>query len=94
MNRHPQIQWVFWQPTTAGFVVRCGACGAQTSVGSPGLVDAFARDHAQHTSPARGHYGAGDLVAGATKALGMQSCTPCEARRHALNQALPKLWRR
>lgn len=94
MNRHPQVQWVLWQPTTAGFVVRCSACGAQGSVGTPQLVDTFAAQHQEHRSPAQGHYGAGDLVARATSALGIQPCTPCEARRAALNQALPKLWRR
>lgn len=94
MNRHPQVQWIFWQPTTQGFVARCQACGVGVAVGSPQEVDAFAAQHQQHQSSVQGYYGAGDLVARATGALGLKHCTPCEARQHQLNQRFPRLWRR
>lgn len=34
--------------------------------------------------------GIGDVVAGATKAVGMQPCTPCRRRQQALNAATPR----
>lgn len=94
MTRHPQVSWILWQRTTGGFSARCEACGATVSAPSPQGVDAFAQAHLEHRSPAQGHYGAGDLVARATKALGIAACSPCEARRQAMNQAFPRVWRR
>lgn len=74
--------------------MRCTACGAQATAGAPAGVDAFAQSHQEHQSAAQGHYGAGDMVARATKALGIEPCTPCEARRRQLNGLFPRLWRR
>lgn len=91
---HPQVRWVVWGRTTQGFVVRCTVCGAAATAGSPQGVDAFAAAHQAHQSPAQTHYGAGDLVARATKALGVEPCTPCEQRRRDWNQRFPRLWPR
>lgn len=94
MNAHPSVRWVLWELSPQGFELRCSVCGATARAGDPRGADAFAHAHAEHQSPARGYYGAGDAVAAATKALGMQTCTPCEARRQAMNNLLPKVWRR
>lgn len=94
-QQHPQIPWVLWQRTTTGFAVHCRACKASAAAGTPEGVDAFAGAHQQHQSASPTHYGAGDLVARATKAMGLgKPCTPCEARRAALNARFPQLWRR
>ena len=53
-------------------------------------VTRFAADH----SAAPGYAGAGDAVHAVTRRLGIGSCTPCEARRAALNGVFPRLWRR
>ena len=94
MQRHPQVQWILWQQTAGGFTARCEACGVTVSTSSPQGVDAFATDHQAHASPSAGHYGAGDLVARATKALGIEPCTPCEARRRQLNGLFPRVFPR
>jgi len=91
---HPSVPWVQWGSTTQGFVARCDACGAQGALGTPQAVDAFAAQHQEHRSASVGHYGAGDAVAAATRALGIDSCTPCERRRQQLNGLLPRVWRR
>ena len=94
MNSHPNVRWVLWEGTPQGFDLRCSVCGATARAGNPAGADAFARDHAEHRSAATGHYGAGDVVAAATKAIGLESCTPCEARRRAMNGWLPRVWKR
>jgi hypothetical protein len=60
------------------------------------VADAFARLHAQHQPavPAQTHLGAGDLIAKFTGALGIKPCTPCEARKRALNGMFPRVMRR
>lgn len=91
---HPRVQWVIltqYGPTSV--VCQCQACGASSNAASPRDIEAFATQHAQHQSSPT-HYGAGDLVAGATKAMGFKPCTPCEQRRRQLNGLLPRLWRR
>lgn len=93
MNRHPQVPAVAWMQTPQGFVMRCTACGAQASAASPGGVDAFARAHL-HPAPPRQTLGLGDVVAAATKAVGIKPCTPCEARRQRLNALFPRVWGR
>jgi len=95
MNRHPQVQWILWQATTQGFVARCQACGATVTAGTPGGIDAFASAHQEHRSAAPGHFGLGDAVAAATKAIGAGApCQPCEKRRAELNGLFPRVWRR
>lgn len=93
MNRHPQVPAVVWLKATQGFAMRCTACGAQATAGTPGGVDAFASQH-QHPVPARQAMGLGDVVAAATKAVGIAPCTPCQARQAKLNAIFPKVWRR
>jgi hypothetical protein len=33
--------------------------------------------------------GVGDVIAAATKAVGIEPCTPCKARQQRLNELLP-----
>jgi pantoate kinase len=93
MNRHPQVPGVVWLQTTQGFAARCTACGAQATAGTPQGVDDFAAAH-QHPAPVRQAMGLGDVVAAATKAVGIAPCTPCQARQAKLNAMFPRLWRR
>lgn len=93
MTRHPQVPHVVWARTTQGFAMRCQQCGSEATAGAPGGVDAFASQH-QHPAPQRQTMGLGDVVAAATKAVGIQPCTPCQARQAALNRLLPRVWRR
>lgn len=92
--RHPQVQWVLYEPAPAGFMVACQVCGQQKGPLSEPRVHQFAAEHREHVSAAPTYYGAGDVVARATKALGIESCTPCERRRMALNQMMPRVFRR
>lgn len=94
MQQHPQIPWISFERIGAGVRVQCRACGGQTGVVTPAAADAFSRQHAEHQSAAAGHYGMGDVIARATKAVGIKPCTPCEARRQKLNQWLPRVWQR
>ena len=91
MNRHPQVPNVVWLQTTQGFAARCAACGAQATAGTPQGVDAFA---AQHQHPQRPAMGLGDVVAAATKAVGIKPYKPCEKRQAQLNGWLPRIWKR
>lgn len=91
---HPRVQWVHLHQQPDGSIVcACNVCHVQAHARSPREVEAFASQHAAHQSSAT-HYGAGDLVAGVTGALGMKPCSPCEARRLAMNRMLPNLFRR
>lgn len=74
--------------------VECEVCGEWTQA-PPGTADVarFIRQHSEHRSSDT-HYGLGDVIAGATKAVGVEPCTPCEERRRQLNALLPNLWRR
>lgn len=94
MNSHPNVSWVMWEVTPRGIQVQCNVCKASGLAANPQQADAFAGQHAQHQSAAQGYYGAGDVVAAATKRLGIESCTPCEARRRAMNGWFPKVWKR
>ena len=94
MQQHPRVTWIQYVKLTQGFAVRCTVCGEQATTGALNGVEAFAQNHQEHRSAAPGHYGAGDLVASATKALGIAPCTPCEARRRQLNGLFPRAWRR
>ncbi len=93
MNRHPQVQTVVWTQTTQGFAMRCQQCGVTATAGAPQGVDRFASEH-QHPAPQRAAMGLGDVVAAATKAVGIKPCTPCEARQRQLNAMFPRVWRR
>jgi hypothetical protein len=91
---YPAVQWVIYEPTRTGLLVACQVCGGKAGpLNWPGLHQ-FALQHREHVSTAPTHFGAGDVVAAATKALGMQSCSPCEQRRMTLNRMMPRVWRR
>ena len=97
--QHPHVPWVHCEQTHtswrgAVFVCRCQVCGAESQAAYAPGADQFAAAHAQHQSAAPTHYGAGDLIAKATGALGIAPCTPCEARRRQLNGMLPRVWKR
>ena len=49
---------------------------------------------ARRSNPNPQRMGAGDMVAAATHALGIEQCTPCAKRQAQLNAALPNMWRR
>lgn len=52
-------------------------------------------DHAgEHKPPANPGPGFGDVVAGATKAVGIKPCGGCQKRQAALNRATPSYVRR
>lgn len=70
---------------SGGFHCRCPRCG-QTA-----LCNAPATFLQRHRCAA---IGAGDAVAGVTKALGIKPCAPCEQRRQKLNGFLPALFGR
>lgn len=52
-------------------------------------LGAAGSDHAKLKGPTMKAKGAGDVVAAATKALGIKPCEGCERRREAFNRALP-----
>lgn len=93
-SAYPRVSWVHWMPTPQGLALRCTVCGATGGALSEQEAHAFAAHHREHVSASPEHYGAGDMVARATKALGMETCTPCEKRRRMLNQMMPRVWRR
>jgi len=92
--QHPQAPWIHYQQTPKGVVIQCNVCGVIHGPLTPAAADGFVGTHLQHQSAAPAHYGAGDAVAAATKAMGIAPCTPCEARRRMLNGLLPRVWRR
>lgn len=84
--QHPQAPWVSANPSPEGIVVHCSRCGALATVATPNQANQIALQHRQH--------GLGDVVAAATKAVGIKPCTPCEARQRALNGWFPRVWGR
>lgn len=96
--QHPNVSWILCeQSSPGGFRCACQVCHASMlGPGSGQAADQFARVHSAHQSaaPQPTHYGAGDLVAKATGALGIKPCSPCEARRRALNGLFPSVWKR
>ncbi len=63
---------------------RCNRCGFAANLSCQEMA-------ARHVC---GRPGLGDMVAKATKYLGIEPCTPCEARRRALNGVVPRFGRR
>jgi hypothetical protein len=100
MRYSADIPWVEVQQGSGGWIGRCTVCG-ETRGGRAGLrasgeISSFAMRHRAHTAPA-GSIGLGDVVAAIAKPiaalLGRKPCTPCEARRRALNRArIPRPW--
>jgi hypothetical protein len=96
--QHPNVPWIVCEQSAPG-VFRCACQVCHASMQSPGsgqAADQFARVHSAHQNPAPQptHYGAGDLVAKATGALGIKPCAPCDKRRQQLNGLFPNVWRR
>ena len=75
----------YQQHPQGGVVCTCMNCGQQAHVAHP---QAFAQTHSCR------HLGLGDMVARATQVVGIKPCTPCEARKRAMNGFFPKVWRR
>jgi len=95
--QHPNVSWVLCGQSIGGssWQCSCQVCGAQMgSFGSAQAADAFARVHSAHQSASPTHYGLGDLIAKATSAVGIKPCSPCEARRRAMNGAFPQVLRK
>ena len=80
VGRHPQ----------GGFVVRDTRSGAEVYAASEHAV----AQAAAGMSSAPGYHGLGDVVAGAARRLGFESCTPCARRQAELNARVPRLFRR
>lgn len=88
-----QIPWVLVEPSHAGYNVRCEVCGVG-GIATPEQVPPFVQAHAQHRSPQG--FGLGDAIAAIAKPIARafgqkEPCTPCEARRRALNAAVPRV---
>lgn len=96
--QHPNVPHVICAQAGPGlFQCQCQICGAQMGSPAPGQgADRFAQVHSQHqqAAPQPSHYGLGDVIAGATKAVGIKPCAPCQRRQQTLNGWLPRLFRR
>lgn len=85
-QRYPQVPWVLVAPAPqGGFYAMNERTGQQVFAPNMTGVHEFAADSAA----APGRMGAGDVVARAASALGIQKCTPCAARQAALNRMIP-----
>lgn len=73
-----------------GFLVEDARTGQRVHAPDERALHAFA---AQHSAP-QGRAGAGDLLRGVTKRLGIGECTPCARRQALMNAALPSFRRR
>ena len=86
----PEIPWVLVAQVDREFEVSCIVCGAFAYLYDEHGVGEFAGLHRAHTA-GEGHLGLGDVVAAIAKPIasvfGSEPCTPCEARRRALNAA-------
>ena len=91
MQRYSEtLPWVTVERARDGtFYVNCDVCGAPGEGLSIEDVHRYAAAHRAHTAP-RGTFGIGDAVHAVAgpiaKAFGKAPCTPCEARRHAMNR--------
>lgn len=82
---------------TEGILCSCLKCGKKVLAASPQEEKEFDRNHRsckQKNASSAEFYGAGDLVAGLTKAIGVDPCSGCERRRAAMNRMFPKVWKR
>ena len=83
--------WIKVDRFPGGAVLLCTACDVKARL-TGHAVEQFIRAHADHSSPT--HYGAGDVVARVTQALGVKSCPECERRRVMMNKAVPRVLKR
>ena len=84
-----EIPWVLVDARGGGvFDLYCEVCGDGALQRTAAVAGTFAQAHSVHQSP-RGSFRLGDAIAAVAKpvakAMGKQPCTPCEARRRALN---------
>jgi hypothetical protein len=90
-QRHARVAWVLVRSAPqGGFYAYNERTGDQVYAPTEMGVHEFAADSAR----APGHLGAGDLVARAAGALGLQKCSPCAERQAALNRMMPAVFRR
>lgn len=75
----------FQRLPNGAFAMEC-QCGARAVVAHPSQF--------QHQCRVPTHYGAGDLIAKATSAVGIKPCAPCEKRKAMMNNLFPKVWKR
>lgn len=87
----PAVPWVLVQNQGSYIHCYCKICGLRAHAVTEHDLDAFMDAHEAHQSASPTHLGAGDVIAAATKRLGVTPCSPCEARRRALNQAIPRV---
>jgi hypothetical protein len=91
-QQHPQFPWIqVASHPQSGWIIHDTRDGARFHAASE---HAYHSIIAQRSNQQLNRMGAGDLVARATHALGIEQCTPCAQRQAALNQALPNLWRK
>lgn len=91
---HPDVPWVYVEQVEIDppeYTIFCQVCGRGGLASAP-AADAFLAAHAAHQSASPTHQGMGDVIARAAKAIGFDTpCTPCEQRRRALNNAVPRM---
>lgn len=75
-------------------IAACDVCNVAKHVPTEAVLADFIFAHADHYSTADGWLGAGDIIHAAAERLGIDGCTPCEKRRRAMNQALPRVFRK
>lgn len=82
MYRHNVVPWIHIHPVHGGFHVTDTRTGESVFAATADGVEQFAADRSSQL----GHRGLGDLVHSATRALGMNRCTPCAKRQQRLNR--------
>lgn len=89
-----EAPWISLQRFPGGAIMHCKACGAGGRMNGEDAVRRFTAEHSEHNGPSPSHYGAGDLIAKVTKAVGISGCAECEKRRVRANRALPRVMKR
>ena len=90
-----EIPWIFIYSNGPYAYGHCQVCQMTTEGLSDEQLDAFVDQHTDHQSASTTHMGLGDAFKATMSAIGFtKKCTPCEARRNALNNAFPAVWRR
>jgi hypothetical protein len=84
----PSVPWVLVKPQGPDLLVGCAVCGEKVAM-APEDVDAFAAEHVEHEAP-EGSLRLGDAMAAVAKPIARllgrkPACSPCEARRRAMN---------
>lgn len=86
------LPWVLVMSTGRELVGFCQICRVYGHAGaSEEALEDFIDSHAEHESRSPTHYGLGDAITQVSRSLGFQHCSPCEARRVALNGLVPRV---